>query len=330
MSSRRVVIAMLVLLAALAAAAMARMCIGSSSLGWPTGAFAAEYRAERGLHLQLAVIVGVALATSGVALQALLRNPLAEPFILGLSTGAAVGVMAQRALYYARGLAFGPSYVGAALGALAAMLVVFFASRRRGLLDPLGLLLTGVVLSTINGAAILLVNYLAGPGGLRTELADWMMGYLDTGVGAWTVGVIALVTVSGFVVLLTLARAMDVATLGEEEARSLGVNLRRMRAVLFATSALLAAGAVVLAGPVAFVGLICPHVARTLLGPSHRALLIGAALCGATLVVLADTAGALLQVWRNVGVAPVGVFTALVGGPVFLWMLHPKLGRGAD
>ncbi len=330
MNNRRVILVVAAMSAVLALAALGRLCIGSATLGWPSGADADFLLRERAVRLVLAIIVGVALSSSGVALQALLRNPLAEPFILGLSTGAAAGIMAQHWINYAGGTALGPSYLGAACGALASMFIVFLASRRRGLLDPLGLLLTGVVLSTINGAIVLMCNYLADPNGLRIEVANWMMGYLDKDVGRNVIIAIASATFIGLIVLLAMARAMDVATLSASEARSLGVNLARMRTVLFVTSALLAAGAVVLAGPVAFVGLICPHIARSLLGPSHRALLIGAAICGAALMVLADTAAAGCQLWRNLGVMPVGIFTALVGGPVFLWMLHPKLGRGVE
>ncbi|MEL7088421.1 MAG: iron chelate uptake ABC transporter family permease subunit, partial [Planctomycetota bacterium] len=136
------------------------------------------------------------------------------------------------------------------------------------------------------------------------------------------------VTLAALTCLMYKARAMDVATLSAGEAEALGVDLRRLRVVLFVVASGLAASAVVLAGPIAFVGLVCPHVARLIYGPRHGALLPASACLGATLVVLADTAGAVLAWWLDVGVVPLGVFTALVGGVSFLWMLRPHLGRG--
>lgn len=312
----------------LAALGVGRLCIGSSGVGWPSGELASWVLHARLHRLAVAVIVGIALATSGVALQALLRNPLAEPYILGLSTGAAAGVMAQSLVLYFLGIAFGPGYLGALLGAGLSMLIVFLAGRRRGLIDPLGLLLTGVVLGTINGAIIMLLNYLVGPGGLRDDLARWMMGYLNEGLSWLTIAVITGGVLAAAATLQALARPMDIATLSQAEAHSLGVNLAQMRMLLFLTASVLAAGAVVLAGPIAFVGLISPHIARLLLGPRHRTLLIGSALIGASLIVLADITSSFIALQLGIGMIPIGVFTAMVGGPAFLWMLRPQLGRG--
>ncbi|MEM6854936.1 MAG: iron chelate uptake ABC transporter family permease subunit, partial [Planctomycetota bacterium] len=238
---------------------------------------------------------------------------------------------------------------GAAVGAGLSMLVVYLASRRHGMLDPLGLLLTGVVLSTINGALIMLAVHFR-PDLLRVELSQWMMGYLGDDSGAavsWAFGmmsseadggvgfpflllVVVVVVLVGFAVLWRRAGAMDVATLSRGEAEAMGVDLRRLRVELFGVSSVLAAGAVVLAGPIAFVGLVCPHLARLMLGPSHRGLLWSSAVLGAALVVLADTTGAALARSLGVGVVPLGVFTAIVGGVAFLWMLRPHLGRGVE
>ena len=355
---QRVWPALLILATVLALVAVARLFIGSSGIGFPAHlsdeALASIWRA-RLFRLELAVVVGAALSVSGVALQALLRNPLAEPYILGLSTGAAAGIMAQGMLFYALGLSLGgyaldvatwvpgidddgigvwlnltisPNQAGALLGAALSMFVVFLASRRAGIIDPLGLLLTGVVLSTINGALVMMLNYLAGPGGVRENLARWMMGYLNEGASHGTVGLVALLTLVGLVVLASAGRSMDIATLTESEAQSLGVHLSALRTLLFVAASVLAAGAVLLAGPLAFVGLICPHVARLLLGPSHGPLVVGAALAGASLILLADLASAVLAIASDVGMMPIGIFTAMVGGPVFLWMLRPHLGRG--
>ena len=325
-----------VLVIILIAVAVLRLHVSAVSFGWPDGEHWKEILFERRFLLILGLLVGVALATSGVALQALLRNPLAEPFILGLSTGAAAGVMAQSLLYRSLQLPLGASGIGALLGAAASMVIVFLASRRKGMIDPLGLLLTGVVLSTINGAIIMLLNYAVGPGGIRNDLAQWMMGFLNQNSGLTTVWIVAGVTLTGLVVLIILGRAMDVASFSDTEAQSLGVNLARLRTILFITASVLAAAAVVLAGPIAFVGLISPHLARLLLGPGHRVLLIGAAIIGGCLIVAADILSSLigfvsLSVFEfQVGNLPIGIFTAMIGGPAFLWMLRPQLGRGSE
>ena len=243
--------------------------------------------------------------------------------------------------------------VGALVGAAASMGIVFAAGRRRGCgfrgsgfrgswfrggIDPLALLLTGVVLSTINGALIMLMHHLAGPRRLAEDLARWMMGSLSVEAGSltgwwvrgevpWTLAVAASLTAAGYGLLQARGRAMDVATLGPDEAEALGVRLGRLRVELFVVSSVLAAAGVVLAGPIAFVGLVCPHVARLVVGPGHRALLPASAVLGAALVVLADVAGVGLAVAFGVGVVPLGVFTALVGGVAFLWMLRSTGGH---
>jgi iron complex transport system permease protein len=321
-------LAVLLLIAGLAAAA--RLLVGTSLVGWPVGEGGDVLRELRWDRLRLAAVAGTALSVGGVALQALLRNALAEPFILGLSTGAAAGIVGQRLLAATLGFSIGAGYVGAAVGSGLCMAIVYLASRRRGVIDPLGLLLTGVVLSTINGALLMLAVHLR-PGLLRVELSQWMMGYLDLDAAEswrWTIAV--AVTAASLLWLLKQARAMDVATLSASEAKALGVDLRRLRAELFAIASLLAAAAVVLAGPVAFVGLVCPHVARLLVGPGHRGLLLCSAILGGTLVVLADTTSAALDLAFGIGVVPLGIFTAVVGGVAFLWMLRPHLGRGLE
>ncbi|MFW6059003.1 MAG: FecCD family ABC transporter permease, partial [Phycisphaeraceae bacterium] len=338
-NTARYALAFGVLAALLLGAVVARLAVGTSGVGWPHHAFEGEVAAyvwqARLFRVALAAVAGAALAISGVALQALLRNPLAEPYILGLTTGAAAGIMAQGALFYYVGWTLGrqavslgnvlpmPAWLdltlsadqaGAMAGALLSMTIVFLAGRRRGLIDPLGLLLTGVVLSTMNGALVMMLNYLVGPSVARDDLARWMMGYLDEGVSGGMIGMVALLTAIGLALLVAAGRSMDVATLTESEAQSLGVNLRRLRALLFGIASVLAAGAVLLAGPMAFVGLICPHLARLMLGPRHGPLVIGAAMAGATLILLSDLASTALYLRLSVGLMPIGIFTAMVGG----------------
>ncbi|MFP4144249.1 MAG: FecCD family ABC transporter permease [Phycisphaeraceae bacterium] len=322
----RMLAMLLAIAVALAVVAALRIAIGPSALGFPSGENAGRIMESRFFRLGLGLIVGAALSISGVSLQALLRNPLAEPFILGLSTGAAAGYMAEAFVRTRTGVhLFG---LGPLAGASLTMLVVFLAGRRRGVIDPLGLLLTGVVLGTMNAAVVMVFNYLAPD--IQGDLARWMMGYLSESTSQTTLFAIAGLTLAGLALLLFVARSMDIATLSEAEAESLGVHLARLRSLLFIVASVLAAGSVVLAGPIAFVGLICPHLARLLFGPRHGPLLIASAMLGAALVVAADCASSLIALEAGYGSMPIGIFTAFVGGPVFLWMLRPQLGRGNE
>lgn len=316
---------------ALFTALVARLLIESTGFGWPTGENAGvllEFRLQNGA---VAAIIGVALALSGVALQALLRNPLAEPYILGLSTGAGLGIMVQGYLALQLGLAATTGSLGAMLGTGLTLAIVYLASRRKGVIDRLGLLLVGVVLATINGALIMLLSYLTGEGALRRNITEWMMGILPDRMLDWQDGLAAGVCGLGLVLLLWQGRAMDIATLDDDEAFALGVRVDRLKALLLLTASVLTATAVLIAGPIAFIGLIAPHLARLLLGPTHRPLLIGAAMLGATLLLVADVASdAIAAMNENLGRIPIGIFTAILGGPVFLWMLRPQLGRGME
>ncbi len=327
--NRRIVAGLIVFAAVLMAAAAARLWIGSSGVGWPSGTHAGHIVTERARLLLFAAVVGAALAASGVALQALLRNPLAEPYILGLSTGSGLGIAVQGFIAAQWAVYAGPNEAGALVGALLTLGVVYLASRRRGVIDRLGLLLTGVVVSTLNGALILLLNHLTPPGMQRENLMYWMMGVLPSRSVGWGDSVAVGICAVGVLLLFWQARAIDIATLDDDEAHALGIHHGRLRLLLLLCASGLAASAVVIAGPIAFVGLICPHLARVVLGPSHRGLLVGSVLLGAALLVGASVVSEWIAYLRpRAGILPVGIFTALVGGPAFLWMLRPKLGRG--
>lgn len=313
-----------VLLAALCAA---RLCIGSSGIGWSADA---AIMADRAGRLLAATLVGGALALSGVMLQALLANPLADPYVLGLASGAGLGVSLRRWL----GVAgfFGSASLWAVGGALAASAAVFSFGRRRGRgqgVDPLAMVLSGVVVGVFCAAASMLVGQLIGPGA-RDEISRWMLGAIEpvAFVFSWeALGaplVLALALALGGAWLLWRGPQVDAATLPADEARSLGLPLAQLRLLLFVWSAVLAGGAVVLAGPVAFVGLIAPHAARALVGPRHRPLAVAAVICGMLLVVAGDLAGSAFHLATGGGVLPVGIFTALLGGPAFLVMLRKR------
>ena len=292
------------------------------SLAWPE----ASYAGIRWTALGAGAIVGAALAMSGVLLQALLRNPLAEPFILGLSSGAGLGVMAAMYLAYAMHMEslFLATQTGpAVIGALAALGIVYLLGQRRGVLDPVSLVLIGVIVASICGAGIMFFQHLV-PTGLRGHFTLWLMGHVPESIDRWLLITAAAVTGLGAAIGMAFGRAMDAATLSDDEARSVGLSLGRLRLGMFVLAGALAAVTVALAGPIAFVGLIAPHAARLLLGPRHGLLVPGAALAGIALLVGSDIARQALDFGG--GRMPVGVFTALIGGPAFIWLLLS--GRG--
>ncbi len=287
-----------------------------------------EYLQLRRDRALIGAVVGGSLAVSGAVLQSLLRNPLACPYLLGVSSGAAVGVMVAWAGWVAV-LGVVGTHAAALAGAAATMLIVYLLAQKKGRIDPVGLLLVGVILNAVNAAIILFVNYI-NPHGLRSDMARWMMGHLDEGVGWGAIVWAAAAAVVCIVMAVGSGRALDIATLSDSEARSLGLNLSRLRLGMFAVCGVLTVLSVVLAGPVGFVGLICPHIVRRMLGPSSRTVVLGSALAGAALVVLADAAVKAASVHLRIGLMPIGVLTAMLGGPTFLALLRPHLGRGME
>ncbi len=277
----------------------------------------------------LGAVVGCALAAAGTALQALLRNPLADPFVLGVSGGAALGgtLVLLAATAAARVLApLGPILgsappvaAGAVAGAAGATLLVFALGRVGGRLLPEAALLVGVVFNAFAAAMITLLKVLVPPD-QAARLLYWLMG----AIGYETSGTLALgaaVVLVAVAALLVLSARLNLLALGEDEAASLGVHVSRARAgVLLAASAATGA-AVALSGMVGFVGLIVPHAVRRVLGPDHRLLVPASALFGAAFLVIAD---ALARVaFLPLGTEPpVGALTAFLGGPLFLWMLR--------
>lgn len=275
--------------------------------------------------------MGVCLAVAGVFLQSMLRNPLASPDIVGLASGSGLGVMIAAFVGYKAGLglaavdAGGLGVSGAALlGAVAALGVVYVLSQRRGLIDPITLVLVGVAVSIVCGAGTMLVKQLLPDQGMSA--GRYLMGVVrdDTPERLlWVGGVIAAV---GVAVGVVCGRAMDASALGEDEARSVGVPVGALRVVMFLGAGVLTATAVVIAGPVGFVGLICPHVVRLAAGPGHRVLVVGSALAGVALVVGCDVLVRAVDV--GTGQLPIGVLTSLVGAPVLIGMLRREQ-RGA-
>jgi iron complex transport system permease protein len=272
-----------------------------------------------------ALIVGSALGVSGMGLQVLLRNPLASPWILGLSSGAGLGVMATMYAEHATGSTFfGGQTLGAIAGAILSLLLVFGLSRRRGGIDPMTMVLVGVVVSVLCGAGIMIFQHLV-PMGLRGSFMTWLMGSLPE-VESWKrlslLGVAVLVGVS---LIAWWGPTLDAACLSDDEARSVGVDLPKIRRRIFLTSSFLAAIGVILAGPIAFVGLIAPHGARIIMRSSHRYLAIGTAIVGALLLLAADDVRQLIDL--GTGRLPIGIVTSVIGGIVFLFLLLRGKGR---
>jgi iron complex transport system permease protein len=271
----------------------------------------------RGLRLPrvvLAALVGAGLGVSGAALQGTMRNPLAEPYLLGVSGGAAVGAVVATSA----GLAAGLLPLGAFVGALLAVMAAFVVARAAGARgDPRILLMAGVVVGAFANAAIMVVLANADANLVRNALW-WMMG--SAAEASWSqISVLALYVGVGGAVLVLLGREIDVLALGEEAAAGLGLDVdAAIRRVLFVAS-LVTAATVAAAGLVGFVGLVVPHIARAAGLRRHRSLLIGSALNGATLVVVADLLG---RVIRPPAELPLGAVTALVGVPFFLLKLR--------
>jgi iron complex transport system permease protein len=266
----------------------------------------------------LAVSVGAGLAIAGAVLQALLRNPLAEPHILGVSGGAAFGGVLT--LFLAARSPLPPlllTPVGAFAGALTAMLVVYRLGTVHGRLQPYTFLLAGVVCNAFTGALIMAVNAMADL--FQTHgILFWLMGSLATSSYRLVVLSFAYVAVGGWL-LGRQARALNALSLGEEGATQLGVDVGRVRRLCFVVTSLLVGAAVAVSGMIGFVGLIVPHVTRLLFGPDHRLLLPASALVGGIFLAFADT---LARSVTGASEVPVGVVTALCGGPFFVYLLR--------
>ena len=270
----------------------------------------------------LGACVGAALSPAGVAFQALLRNPLADPFVLGISGGAAVaGTLAMVIVGDGSLLGTWTRPVFAFAGALAAIGVVFALGRARGRLVPNLALLAGVVISVLSSALITAIRVIASPHATHQALY-WLSGTLSPVEGSRIVALACYVAVGG-AVLYRQAVAMNALALGDEAALSVGIDIDRARRTTFLAASLLTGAAVAFAGPIAFVGIIVPHALRGLVGPDHRILLPASALVGGAFLVLADLGARLSFLW--LGTEPtVGVLTALIGAPFFLVILSRR------
>ena len=271
----------------------------------------------------LAVLVGVSLALSGTLMQALFQNPMADPYIIGVSAGAALGAVTAMMLGIGVGLGsvFGVPLMAFA-GALAVTFTVYALACRGGKVQIATLLLTGIAVGSLIAAVnsfimmrqqqdLRLVNF-------------WLLGGLG-GRGWLEAAMILPPLIIGGISAVVMARPLNAMLLGDEAAAGLGVNVGKMRLFLLTTASLLAAGAVAVSGMIGFVGLIVPHIARLVVGPNHRHLLPVAALTGALLLVFSDVAARVIVAPSEL---PVGIITNALGCPFFLYLLHRHGSRG--
>jgi iron complex transport system permease protein len=260
-----------------------------------------------------AMLVGAALAAAGASYQVLFRNPLVSPDILGVSSGAALGavcgIFLSLPVIAIQGFAF--------LGGLAAVgLVIFVAQAVRGVDQTLVLVLTGVVMGALAGAATSLLKVMADPYDQLPAITFWLLGSLASTMPA-DLGPVLPAVVIGLVPLILLRWRINLLSLGDDEARALGVDAPRLRFLVIAAATLITASVVAIAGVVGWVGLVIPHIARMLVGPSFATLLPVAAILGAGYLLLVDT---LCRTLATIEI-PLGILTAVLGAPFFLYLL---------
>lgn len=267
-------------------------------------------------RVAMAMLVGAALATAGAVMQGVFGNPLADPGVVGVSSGAALAACT--------GIVFGLSFAGAYttallafIGGLIATAGVYLLARSDGRTEVVTLVLTGVAVNAVGGAGIAFLTFL-GDTQSREQIVFWQLGSLNGTRWAY-VGVVAPLVVVGVLAAMLLARRLDLLSLGERAARHVGVDVERLRMISIVVVALLTAAAVAFCGIISFVGLVVPHLIRMLLGPGHRVLVPLSALGGAVLLTGADLVARTAVAYADL---PIGMLTALVGGPFFFWLIR--------
>lgn len=306
-------------------AALASTCLLVGSTGWgiPTEAL---LRARLIDNVLPASLIGAGLAVAGVIYQSLLRNPLADPYLLGVASGATLGkvVWLLPAWTWIPVVAATGQQTAAFVGGLGAIAVVLFLASRRGRLDPTTLLLTGVVVSAIVGAALLFCVSLSRVISSSTALSvdAVLLGGVPTNISRAQGILSAALVLGGLAVAQAMAPMLAVSTLSDAEAAALGLRLNRLRWAALALASLITSASVALAGPIGFVGLVCPHLARLIVGPDPRRTLLVSAALGAALLSVADGICRLLNHSALLNtLLPTGVLTAMIGGPFFLALL---------
>jgi len=302
---------------------LVRALLGQSSgISSDYGMIVIDIRLPR---ILLGIVVGASLAVAGTSFQALLRNPLADPYVLGVSSGAALGAIV--ALIAEPHLAISPEFgalltpFGAFLGAAASIAAVYFLGRREGQIDSSTLLLAGIISASFLSAVILFLMT-TQIGRDMHGIAFWMMGDLSTPLQQklrWVLGVGFLVAAGA---IYTTASDLNMLLAGEKEAMHLGVDVPRVQLVVYIAASVLTGLAVSVSGAIGYVGLLVPHVMRFIFGSDHRMLLPAAAFGGAIAIVIADTLARTVVAPAEL---PVGVMTAMAGAPLFIYLLRRRL-----
>ncbi|WP_431955664.1 FecCD family ABC transporter permease [Nocardia lijiangensis] len=269
----------------------------------------------------LAMLVGAALATAGALLQGVFANPLAEPGVIGVSAGAAVGAGTVIVV----GGAFVAAWSVAAAAFVAGLfttLLVYLLARSNGRTEVVTLVLTGVAINAFAGGLIAFLLFVASPAA-RDQIVFWQLGSLN-GASWESVAVVAPLAALGVLAAIVVAPRLDLLALGESAARHLGVDVERLRRNVIVIVAVLATAGVAFTGIILFVGLIVPHLVRMLVGPGHRVLIPLSALVGAVVLLAADVAARSLVDNADL---PLGMLTSLIGGPFFFWLLRRTRAR---
>lgn len=267
-------------------------------------------------RVSLAILVGAALGCAGALLQGVFANPLAEPGVIGVSAGAAVG--ASAAIVVGGAFTAGTAVAGAAfVTGLITTTAVYFLARHEGRTEVVTLVLTGIAINAFAGGLIAYFTFIASPAA-RDQIVFWQLGSLNG--ATWNaVAVVAPMTVAGIAATMVIASRLDILALGEHAARNLGLDVERLRQIAVLIVALLVSSSVAFSGIILFVGLVVPHVMRIAIGPGHRLLIPASALGGSLVLLVADLGARSLIANTDL---PLGMLTALVGGPFFLWLLR--------
>ncbi len=320
----RVAKAMAILTLILLASIAVGVAVGSQRIDL-TGIFSDPFSRTLFFRLRLprvllGLVIGASLAVTGGALQALFRNPLADPYTLGVSGGGALGASVAIALGWSARVGGVPLIFAASFaGAMVAVTLVRTIARSGAVVLPGALLLSGIAVNLIAAAGVLTIEYLTDPSS-ALRILRWLIGSLDV-VGLAPVGRMMLVLAPAWLLLLAYSRKLNLIAIDEDTAATLGVNVRRCESVVHALCALIVGVTVSAGGAIGFVGLIVPHAVRMMFGEDLRIVLPGSLLLGAAFLILTD---ALARTVLSSGELPVGAVTGLLGGPVFLWLLRRR------
>lgn len=272
-------------------------------------------------RIAMALSVGAALAVAGAIMQAIFGNPLAEPGVVGVSSGGALGAAIAIVLGVTT-FGSGSLAIFAFLGGLGATLLVYFVSRANGRTEVVTLLLTGIAVNAFAGAGLAFMLFVADSGS-REQIIFWQLGSLNG--SRWSeVVIVAAVAAIGTAAAIVVGRRYDLLALGERNARHLGVNVEYLRVGSIVIVALLTGVGVAFVGIIAFVGLVVPHVIRMAIGPAHRPLIVGSAVGGGALLVFADLIARSVVSGADL---PIGLLTSLIGGPFFFFLLFRQRRR---